>query len=206
MHRVFSDTSLHRVAWLNCYRRSSITKVITSERHIIYSFSPKMKRKLKTPSDTRNSEKSLIWFVVTFFKISTVIWFIHKLLNELWTIKNMEGQSSAYKMLRIFMKWKKPLTLQLAIVVVWSKTQTQVTPCYKPIFRVAQSLCRQVQETSLFPRLALVAPAEMEVDRTHTEESSAGQQQALMWKHQTERWRGRPRRSWMDKAETEGKR
>jgi len=52
-----------------------------------------------------------------------------------------------------------------------------VTPCYKPVVRVAQSLCRQLQETSRFSRLALRAPAEIEVDRTHIEESSAGEKQ-----------------------------
>jgi hypothetical protein len=46
---------------------------------------------------------------------------------------------------------------------------------------VDQSLYRKVQETSLVSRPVLVAQAEINVDRTHNEESSAGEKQALTW-------------------------
>jgi hypothetical protein len=52
---------------------------------------------------------------------------------------------------------------------------------------VNQSLNQRVQETFLFSRPALVAQAEIEVDQTHIEKTSAGQKQALTWNPQGER-------------------
>jgi hypothetical protein len=56
---------------------------------------------------------------------------------------------------------------------------------------------------SLFSRLALVAQAEMEVDRTHTEGSSAGQKQDVELPEETNEEEGREGAGWIKSKQRE---
>ena len=60
-----------------------------------------------------------------------------------------------------------------------------------------------MRETSLFSRLALAVQAEMEVDRTHTEESSAGQKQELELPEEPDEEEGREGAGWIKSKQRE---